>query len=219
MSNHSLRKLKMNTKQLISLCPAFLLIVMSASAATVSGPAVGTYQIDPAHSKVGFEIQHLVISTVEGKFKTFSGTIEVAKPFTASKLKAEADVTSVDTGVEKRDNHLKSAEFFDAEKFPKMTFEGTSISGTPANFKMKGNLTLKGVTKPVTFDSQYLGSAPDGYGNIKAVFNAKTKISRKDFGLNWNSLVEKAPVVGDMVSLDLKIEAATPAPKSESEKH
>lgn len=173
----------------------------------------GSYQIDPMHSKVGFEIAHLVISTVEGKFKVYSGSVEVAEKFEKSKVEAEADIGSIDTGVEKRDGHLKSADFFDAEKFPKMSFKSSEISGKPESFKMTGDLTIKGKTKKVTFDSKYLGSAVDGYGNLKAAFVAHTKISRKEFGLTWNQAVEVGPVVGDEVSIELKIQAGRPAAK------
>lgn len=172
--------------------------------------AAGAYQIDPAHSKVGFEIPHLVISTVEGKFNNFEGKIDLKDKFENSKVGVTADISSIDTGVAKRDDHLKSPDFFDAAKNPKMKFESTGISGTSDNFKLTGNLTIKGVTKKVTFDGKYLGQVKDGYGNEKVAFTAKTKISRKDFGLTWNTMVEAGPVVGDEVTIDLRIQAALP---------
>ncbi|MGZ3725832.1 MAG: YceI family protein [Pseudobdellovibrio sp.] len=168
----------------------------------------GKYNVDPAHSSVGFEIPHLVISTVEGKFKTFTGVLNVASPFTKSTLEAEADINSVDTSVADRDTHLKSPDFFDAAKFPKMTFKSTSITGNEKSFKLIGDLTIKGTTKKVTFDSVYKGSATDAYGNLKAAFVATTKISRKEFGLTWSKVVEVGPVVGDEVTITLKIQAA-----------
>ena len=168
----------------------------------------GKYTIDPMHSKVGFEVTHLMISTVEGRFKDFSGNFAIDEKFDKSKLEAEANVASIDTGVEKRDGHLKSPDFFDASKYPKMTFKSSSISGTPESFKMVGDLTIKGKTKKVTFDTKYTGSAVDGYGNLKAAFAGSTKISRKEFGLTWNQAVEAGPIVGDEITIELKIQGA-----------
>ena len=184
---------------------------MSAYAADI--PEAGTYKVDPMHSKVGFEIPHLVISSVEGVFKTFSGTLKIGEKFEKSSLEASVDIGSIDTSVADRDTHLKSADFFDAAKYPKMTFKSTSITGTPGSFKMIGDLTIKDKTKKVTFDSNYKGSVKDAYGNLKAVFTATTKISRKEFGLTWSKMVEAGPVVGDEVTLSLKIQAAKDVPK------
>ena len=184
----------------LSLIPAF------AMAQPKSEP--GTYQIDPMHSKVGFEVPHLVISSVEGNFKAFEGKIEVAQDFSKSSVSAKIQTDSIDTGVAKRDDHLKSPDFFDVKKFPAMTFQSTSIKGTPAAFKMTGDLTLHGVKKSVVFEGSYLGAVTDGYGKRKVAFQAKTKINRKDFGLTWNNVVEAGPVVGDEVTIELKIQAA-----------
>lgn len=170
--------------------------------------APANYQVDPMHSKVGFEIPHLVISTVEGRFTKFDGNIELAEKFDKSKVNVTVDMNSIDTGVQKRDDHLKSPEFFDVVKFPNMKFESTAVSGTPEDFKMTGNLTIKGITKKVVFDGKYLGSMKDGYGQDKTAFQAKTKINRKDFGLNWNKILEAGPTVGDEVTIDLRIQAA-----------
>lgn len=191
-----------------------------APAVALSQPKIetGTYQIDPMHSKVGFEVPHLVISTVEGTFKEFDGQLDLASDFTKSKVTANVKVASIDTGVEKRDDHLKSADFFDAAKHPLMTFKSTSIKGTPESFKISGDLTLHGVKKPVTFDGQYLGTVTDGYGNRKAAFVSKAVINRKDFGLNWNSVVEAGPVVGDKVTLVLKIQGAKATDNAQAKK-
>ncbi len=168
----------------------------------------GDYSIDPLHSKVGFEIPHLVISSVEGKFNEYEGKIALAEKFNQSSVEAKIKIASIDTSVSKRDDHLRSSAFFDANKHPEMTFVSKQIKGTPKSFKMIGDLTIKGITKKVTFDGQYLGSVVDGYGNQKVAFTAKAKINRKDFGLTWNSMVEAGPVVGDDVTLSLKIQAA-----------
>ncbi len=173
----------------------------------------GKYQVDTAHSKVGFEIPHLVISTVEGKFTDFSGVIQLDKKFNKSKIDVAISAKSIDTANSKRDDHLRSADFFDVEKNSDIKFTSTSIKGTPEKFTVQGKLTMKGVTKPVTLDAQYLGTVKDGYGNEKAAFSAKTKLNRKDFGLTWNSVVEAGPVVGDQVSIDLRIQAALEQPK------
>lgn len=173
----------------------------------------GSYDIDVAHSKIGFEIPHLVISTVEGTFKQYSGKVEVNDNFSKSKVSATVEIPSIDTGIGQRDDHLRSADFFDAEKHPKMTFQSTKITGTPEKFELEGDLTIKGNKKRVKFSGKYLGAVVDGYGNQKIALQASTKISRKDFGLTWSSMVEAGPVVGDEVTIDLKIQAGRPAPK------
>jgi polyisoprenoid-binding protein YceI len=188
--------------------------VLSGSVAMADAKyKAGKYNIDPMHSKVGFEIPHLVISSVEGKFKNFDGSITLADKFDKSSAQASVDMASIDTGVSKRDDHLKSADFFDTAKFPKMKFDSTQITGTPDSFKMTGNLTIKGVTKKVTFDGKYLGTVNDGMGNEKAAFTATTSIKRSDFGLTWNKMVEAGPVVGESLTISLRIEAAQPAAK------
>lgn len=179
-----------------------------ASAKKAQSPATGAYDVDVMHSKVGFEIPHLVISTVEGRFTQMSGELQIAENFSKSSVSASVDMKSVDTAVKDRDDHLRSADFFDVEKHPKMSFKSTAIQGSPQKFKLVGDLTIKGVTKKVSFDAQYLGSATDAYGNVKAAFKASGKINRKDFGLTWSKMVEVGPVVGDEVTLTLNIQAA-----------
>lgn len=179
-----------------------------AVAASASALAPGVYDIDPMHSSINFEIPHLVISSVEGKFKTFSGKVTSDGQFTNSKVEAEADIASIDTSVADRDNHLKSPDFFDAAKYPKMTFKSTSISGDEKSFKLTGDLTIKSTTKKVTFTGSYKGAVKDAYGNNKIAFVAETKINRQDYGLTWSKAVEAGPVVGDEVTITLKIQAA-----------
>lgn len=173
----------------------------------------GTYQIDAMHSSVGFEIPHLVISTVEGKFTQVEGQLDLDKKFTNSKATAKIAVASIDTGVGKRDEHLKSPDFFDAAKHSDITFKSSKVEGTPEAFKLTGDLTIKGTTKKVTLEGKYLGSVVDGYGNQKVAFTLKGKINRKDFGLTWSQAVEAGPVVGDEVTLTLKLQAGHPAAK------
>lgn len=169
-------------------------------------PAV--YNIDPMHSKAGFEISHLVISTVEGKFKNFSGKLDIKEDFLKSVIEASLGTKSIDTGVDQRDDHLRSADFFNVSEFPEIRFKSTRIEGNPESFKLIGDLTIRDVTKEVILESKYFGNVVDGYGNNKAVFEGKTVINRKDFGLTWSSLVEVGPVVGDKVKIELKIQAA-----------
>lgn len=168
----------------------------------------GKYQIDPMHSKVGFEVPHLVVSSVEGMFKSFEGNIEISQDITKSKVVASVNIDSIDTGVGKRDEHLKSPDFFDSKKYPKMSFESRSITGSPESFTMEGDLIIKGQKKSVKFTGKYLGAVTDGYGNRKVALQASAQVNRKDFGLNWNSMVEAGPVVGDTVTIELKIQAA-----------
>lgn len=185
-----------------------------AAAKPAAAPYVSaTYTIDPTHSKVGFEIPHLVISSVEGRFNKYEGSITLDNAFEKSSFKASVDIASIDTGEPKRDDHLKSPDFFDAAKFPKMTFASTEVKGKPDSFKLTGDLTIHGVTKKVTFDSKFLGQVKDGYGNDKVAFQGKTKINRKDFGLTWSQAVEAGPIVGDQVEITLNVQAGKPASK------
>lgn len=213
--------MKNTTKALMAMAATFAVmgvsnVTLAKSAGKSSGPVAGNYALDPMHSSVGFEIPHLVVSTVEGKFKVFEGTVDVQPDFSNSKLNASVDIASLDTGTEKRDDHLKSPDFFDVKKFAKMTFVSSKIKGKPENFKLEGDLTIRDKTKKVTFDAKYLGAVKDGYGNEKIAFRATTKINRKDFGLTWSSVVEAGPVVGDEVTIELKIQAAKIKPEAKT---
>lgn len=209
--------MKTQIKSMI-LTAAFLV----ANSVFAAPPPAGSYDIDAAHSKVGFGIKHLMITTVEGRFKTFDGKIDIKDTFVQSSVVANVDVKSVDTGIAKRDDHLKSADFFDAAKFGKMIFKSTAITGTPEAFKMTGDLTLHGVTKPVTFDGKFGGAVVGMMKEQRVGFEATGKINRKDFGLNWNKAVEAGPVVGDEVTITLQIAAtkavATAPAKTEPKK-
>lgn len=202
----------MNTLTTTSILSRFTFGLLLASVANATAPKVsydaGKYTIDPMHSSVTFEVPHLVISTVEGKFTSFSGNLEMDKAIEKSKVDVSIETKSIDTGVGKRDDHLKSPDFFEVAKFPVMSFKSSSVKGTPEDFVIQGDLTIKGITKKVNLKSKYLGSVVDGYGNKKAAFIATTEISRKEFGLTWNSMVEAGPVVGDAISIKLKIQAA-----------
>ncbi len=168
-----------------------------------------TYKIDVDHSTVGFKIRHL-LSNVNGRFNQFEGTVDYdpEKPETW-KANAAIQAASIDTNVAPRDKHLRSADFFDVEKFPTLTFTTTEVTDvTPAGAKLKGLLNLHGVEKTVVMDLQIHGVAKDPWGNVKAGFTAATKINRKDFGLAWNKALESGQfLVGEEVLITLEIEA------------
>ena len=175
---------------------------------TVKAPIeAGVWNIDPTHSTVGFVVKHLMVSKVRGKFETFSGTITVAEDGTPS-VQAEIDVTTITTGNPQRDGHIKSADFFDAEKFPKATFVSTSVRPDGDNFVLTGDFTLHGVTKSVDLALEFNGSnAGMGQGQV-AGFEASTVINRKDFGIDIEMPLEGGGVVvGDKVTINLEIEA------------
>jgi polyisoprenoid-binding protein YceI len=164
-----------------------------------------TWKIDPAHSEINFKVKHLVVSTVTGHFSKFEASIETSKEdFSDSKIKFEADINSIDTKNEQRDGHLKSADFFNSEKHPKMTFVSKSIKKVSDHeMKVTGNLTLRGVTKEITLDVIYNGTVA-GFGGVEvAGFEVRSKLNRFDFGLQWNALTEAGGVV---VSNEVKIE-------------
>lgn len=161
------------------------------------------WSIDPTHSEVSFKVKHLVISTVTGYFKSFEGGAEASSDdFQGAKVSFTADINSIDTNQSDRDNHLKSADFFDAEKFPKMSFTGVLNGST-----LTGDLTIKDVTKTVELDVDFGGVVADPYGNTKAGFEIEGKISRKEFGLTWNFVTEAGSVVvSDQVRIVLSVQ-------------
>ncbi|MBO9635504.1 MAG: YceI family protein [Chitinophagaceae bacterium] len=171
---------------------------------------MATWTIDTTHSEVTFKVKHLVISTVTGKFKSFEGTVESDKEdFSDAKVKFNVDINSIDTGNEGRDGHLKSPDFFDAEKFPVMSFESVSLANQGGGeYEVTGNLTIKGVTKQVVLDVEFGGIQKDFYGNTVAGFEVSGKINRQDFGLTWSAVTETGGiVVSDEVKLHVNVEA------------
>lgn len=184
------------------------LILASLSAAYAFGQS--TYDIDPAHSAAQFSVRHLMVSNVRGEFSKLKGTIVYdAKNLAVSKVEATIDVNTVDTREEKRDAHLKSPDFFDAAKFPAMSFKSKQVSKAGGKVLVKGDLTIHGVTREVTFT---LEEAPaeikDPWGNQRMGIHATTTINRKDFGLTWNQNLDGGGVVvGDQVSITLDVEA------------
>ncbi len=173
-----------------------------------------TWAIDPMHSEVQFRVRHLVISNVTGTFQKFAGQIESdSDDFSDATISFSADIDSIFTGNDQRDGHLKSADFFDANTFPQLTFASTSLKKvSDEDYKLEGNLTIKGTTKPVTLDVTYGGTMKDLYGNTKAGFEIKGKISRKEFGLTWDAVTEAGgAVVSDEIRLILNIQVAKQA--------
>lgn len=165
-----------------------------------------TWNIDKVHSKIGFSATHMVVAETEGSFKDYSATVvSKSDDFNGAEVTFSAKVASISTENEKRDGHLKSADFFDAEKFPEVTFKGTLVKDG-GKYKLKGNFTMKGVTKPVEFDVTYGGSLNTGKG-VKAGFKLNGTINRQDYGVSWsNKLAGGEAVVGDEIQLIIKVE-------------
>jgi len=175
----------------------------------VNPPAQATtWTTDKAHTNIKFSVSHLVISDVEGNFKSIEGTMVSAKPdFSDAKISFSVDIASINTDNENRDNHLKSPDFFDAAKYPKMTFTSTSFVPTGNNkYTLVGNLTIRDVTKPVTFDVTYGGTA-NAMGGVHAGFKATAKIDRFDYNLKWNMATEAGgAVVGKEVDITVNVD-------------
>lgn len=196
-----------------------LLLTALLSVAMAVPALAAEYSVDKDHSNVGFQVRHM-LSKVNGEFTDFeSNFIFDDKKIEDSKGTFVVKTASINTRNQKRDDHLRSPDFFDSKKFPEMTFKSKKVTKAgDKNFKLEGDLTIKGVTKPVTFDGEYLGIEKDPWGNTRAAFTAKTKINRKDYGLNWNKTLESGGLlVGDDVEISLNVEAvqkgAAPAKK------
>lgn len=163
------------------------------------------WQIDTAHSQVTFSVKHMMFTTVKGSFQVFSGQIHIDRDNPATSwVEAQADTASVTTGDAGRDGHLRSADFFEPEKYPTITFKSTSVEHERGDhYKVTGDLTIHGVTKSLVFNAEYAGDGKDPWGNHRVGLTAKTTINRKDFGLNWNQALETG---GVLVGEDVKIE-------------
>ena len=166
------------------------------------------WTVDAAHSTIGFSVPHLVVSEVEGKFKTYTAKALLDEAdLTKSTVEFSADVASIDTGEAKRDEHLKSPEFFDAAKFPKLTFKSSKITKAGKGYKLKGELTIHGVTKEVTLDATVSQAIANPWGKQVRAVKITGKLKRGDYGLSWNKTLDKGGVlVGDEVTLNLKVE-------------
>jgi polyisoprenoid-binding protein YceI len=178
--------------------------------ATTTLPQTGTWTIDGSHSSAEFLVRHLVVSKVKGRFASFSGTIEIdGNDPLASSVTASLDAASIHTNDEKRDEHLRGADFFDVESFPTITFVSRKVTAAGGDdYRVEGDLTIRGVTKPVVLDLEFNGSSADPWGGTRAGFSATTEINRRDFGLEWNMVVDSgAALVGEKVKIALEVEA------------
>ena len=165
------------------------------------------WKIDPTHSEVGFKVKHMMFTNVKGLFNDYDATIEFVDDLNDAKVEFEAKINSIFTNNEDRDTHLKSADFFDAEQFPSLKFKATSIEGSGSDYKITGDLTIKGITKPVTLNAEYSGLMTDPWGNTKVGLNLEGKINRKDYGLTYNAALETGGVlVGEDVKLNAEIQ-------------
>lgn len=170
---------------------------------TLDGLTPGTWNIDPAHSALGFQVRHMMVSKVRGKFDEFDATLTVGDTLETTSVNAEVQMASINTGVADRDNHLRTNDFFEVETHPTMTFKSTKVTET----ELTGDLTIKNVTKPVTFDVDFGGVGPDPYGNTRAGFEATVEINRKEFGVDIEMPLQGGGVVvGDKVKITLDLE-------------
>lgn len=172
-----------------------------------------TWRIDPAHSEIGFAVKHMMITRVRGRFSEVSGALlmDEAEP-NDSEVRVEIDAASIDTRQEDRDEHLRSGDFLDVENHPKLRFESTRVEGArldpDATFTVAGDLTIRGVTRPVEMDATYEGGGTDPWGGERAAFSAETTIDRREFGLEWNQALETGGIlVGNEVRIHLDVQA------------
>jgi polyisoprenoid-binding protein YceI len=180
----------------------------SPTTVQIPGYVVGTWDIDPAHSTVGFSVRHMMVSKIRGHFREFSGEIVTAEDPTQSSVTARIDMDSIDTRQEQRDAHIRSADFFDVGNHTEMAFRSTEVRTDGADWHIVGDLTIKGITKPVKLELELNGFGPDGSGGTRAGFSAKTEISRKAFGVDIDLPMDGGGVVvGDKIDIELEIEA------------
>ena len=189
--------------------------VTTPSGRTLEGLKPGVWTVDTSHSEVGFTARHLMVSKVRGRFTDYSATVTVAPNVLDSTVEAVVQLESVETRDEKRDAHLKSADFFHVEEHPTMSFTSTGIREHGSDFYLDGDLTIRGTTRPVTFDLEFNGVATTPWGGRSAGFSAETEINRKDWGLEWNVALESGGVlVSEKVKIALEIEALAPQVES-----
>jgi polyisoprenoid-binding protein YceI len=180
----------------------------TTSTTTLPGYVTGTWTIDPVHSEIGFSVRHMMVSKVRGKFTSFSGELVTGEDVLDSSVTATIDLSSIDTGSPDRDTHLRSADFFEVDANHQMTYRSTGVRPDGEGFLLDGELTLKGVTRPVPLRLEVGGFGPDPFGGVRAGFTATGEIKRSDFGVDFNAALETGGVVvGDKVSIHLEIEA------------
>ncbi len=172
---------------------------------TVTRPDIepGLWTIDPAHTRIGFQAKHLMVTKVRGSFESYEAKLEIAEDLTDSKIEVALDAASVNTGAGDRDDHLRSADFLDVENYPTINFVSTEIEREGDGWKISGDLTIRDVTRPISFDAVYEGSAVDPWGNDHVAFSATGKLNREDWGLTWNAALEGG---GWLVSREVVLE-------------
>lgn len=193
------------------------LLALVAGSAIVAGAAqADSWKVDPAHSSINFSVKHMVIATVHGKFTSFSGeAVWDGKDLSGGSVTVTAETKSITTDNVDRDKHLRSSDFFAADSFPTITFKSTKVSpAKDGTFALAGDLTIRGVTKPVTFNAELTGTANDPWGNARAGFTAETTINRQDFGVSWSKALDSGGLVaGNDVKLTIEIELVKPLVK------
>lgn len=189
-----------------SLAVLTLMVFMLGS---VGAFAADKYNIDPPHSSVGFKVKHLVVSTTSGRFNEFEGHIMFDENnISNSSVEFTIDAASIDTDNEDRDKHLRSADFFEVEKYPEITFKSTKVENTKNGYFLHGKLTMHGVTKDVTFPFEYNGSIQDPWGNTRIGFDAYTELDRKEYGIEWNKVLDSGGLtVSNEVKIEIHLEA------------
>jgi polyisoprenoid-binding protein YceI len=184
------------------------MMTVSTTATSIPDYVAGTWTIDPVHSEVGFSVRHMMVSKVRGRFNTFSGEIVTGENPLNSSVTAEIDLASIITGNEQRDQHIRSADFFEVETYPTMTYRSTGVRAEGDGYTLDGELTLKGVTKSVPLTLELNGFGPDPFGGTRAGFTATGEINRRDFNVSFSAPMQNGGVVvSDKITLNLEIEA------------
>ena len=192
---------------------------MSTAAAVeqIDLPATGTWTIDPGHAEVGFIGRHFGLTKVRGRFTGVEGTVTVREPLDFSEVHVVIDMASVSSGNQTRDDHLRSEDFFDVANHPQAVFRSTGVTTAGAEARMTGELTIKGVTRPLTLEAEYLGHATDPWGAERAVFSAAGTINREDWGLTWNMALEAGGLlVSKEIRLEIEVELVRSEPSEDS---
>ena len=182
--------------------------------AEIPGYIAGTWAIDPVHSEVSFVVRHMMVSKVRGRFDKFEGTFTTAENPLESSVTASVDLSTINTGQEQRDAHIRSADFFEVETYPTMNFTSTALKAAEEGFVLEGDLTIKGVTRAVAFNLEVSGFGPDAYGGTRAGFSATTVINRMDYGVSFNGPIPGVPggvAVSENVTINLEIEGVLQA--------
>lgn len=172
------------------------------------------WNIDPTHSSIGFSVRHMVVAKVRGRFAGWSSNVQLdPTDLTRANVEVEIDASSIDTGVADRDNHLRSADFFDVARFPTLRFKSTRVEKVSSDrYRVHGDITIRNVTRSITLETEYGGQGKDPWGNQRVAFSATTSLSRSEFGLKWNQALEAGGVlVGDRIEIELEVQAVQAA--------